>query len=1358
MTFRVLFNVLFAFIALLVLSQATALWLSHRAEQRVNATYERTARATTLAQEVKQSSDALTTFARAFAATGEYRFELFFNQVREIRDGTRPRPEAYDASYWDLAAARGQGFSAPSRESGALTERLRQAGVTPSELQKLAEALRLAEDVVDIDREAIAAAKGLRRDDTGAYTVPGEPDRALALRLVYGDRYWQEKARATAPVQAFHAELADRHSRELDTAVRRSAQAYRTAWAALLLLAGASVLAYLVLGRKVIAPLEAMQGKLVREVEGGRFDFRVSEAATGEMGAFARALNRLLGMFNRRMRHDEHLKAFGAALRGLESPAALGRAATRSLVERLGVPRAGVYVLRDDGAVERVAGIGYPDAAIARFAGAEHPLVRSAREQLPVRTAGSASEPPIAVGADLQRPAASVLLPLAAADDPVGVLELGLLAPLGTEDEEWLREALHDLAIGLRLAANIERQHHMEAAIRDQLAFQTQLVDAMPNPLFFKGPDARFLGCNAAYERAFGARREDLIGRTVLDLEYLPMDARVAHHDEDVAVIAQGTSINRVLPFTLADGQSHDALYWVTGFRKADGSPGGLVGVIVDISDQKRIEAELVEAKRAADAANQAKSDFLANMSHEIRTPMNAIIGMSHLALATALNPKQRGYVQKIDNAAKSLLGIINDVLDFSKIEAGKLAVEAVDFQLEDVLDNLATIITVKAQDKGLEFLFDVEPGLPTALVGDPLRLSQILINLTGNALKFTERGEVVVSVHALHNDGQQVTLEFRVRDTGIGLTPEQQGRLFQAFSQADASTTRRYGGTGLGLTISQRLAELMHGDIRVESEAGRGSTFAFTVVCGLQAAKARQQYQPAIDLHGKRVLVVDDNATSREILHGLLDAMRFRVDTADGGEAAVRTVREAAMHDDPYEVVLMDWKMPGVDGFEAARRVRALGLDPAPKLVLVTAYGREDVLVEARDLAFDGIVIKPVNPSLVFDAMMAAFGRDTVAAPGREPRADTAPDTRRLRGARVLLVEDNEVNQEVAVGLLEPTGVQLVVANHGAEALEKLDAQPFDAVLMDMQMPVMDGLTATREIRRRPAFAHLPVIAMTANAMAGDRDRCLEAGMNDHVGKPIVVADLFATLSRWLPDRAASAAPSTALLAAIADSAVLPRLTAEGRAASEPISAPASASIEGRVDLVEALARMGGDKALLDKVLRKFVDGQAETADAIRAALRTEDRATAERLAHTLKGLAGNVGATDLAHAAQAVEAAAATSLAADDPRLDTLATALETAIGAIAAGLAAPATTGTVESAPSPSRDRATSAAAEIAVRLARKLAAYDADALDLIDALETAVAPADRAGLAPLRRHVERFDFDAALATLRERLPDA
>jgi len=505
----------------------------------------------------------------------------------------------------------------------------------------------------------------------------------------------------------------------------------------------------------------------------------------------------------------------------------------------------------------------------------------------------------------------------------------------------------------------------------------------------------------------------------------------------------------------------------ISPIQNDEGEITHFVAVKQDITERKQMEAELIQAKQLADDANQAKGDFLANMSHEIRTPMNAVIGMAHLALKTDLTPKQRDYLKKIQSSGKSLLGIINDILDFSKIEAGKLDMEAVDFNLDDVLDSLANLVTVKAQEKeNLEVLFAAASDVPRNLVGDPLRLGQVLINLANNAVKFTESGEIVVSIENIESRQDQVTLKFAVRDSGIGLTEEQMGKLFQSFSQADTSTTRKYGGTGLGLAISKKLVNMMDGEIWVESEYGQGTSFLFTANFGLGREKPKKRFAVSTDLRGMTVLVVDDNVTSREILKDMLESFSFEVVQAASGEEGITEI-ENADREKPIELVVMDWKMPGMDGIEASIRIKNHpALNKIPAIILVTAYGREEIMQKSEDSGLDGFLIKPVNASLLFDAIMQSFGQEIPETSRLAMRQKEGDALLEIRGARILLVEDNEINQQVAQEILEGAGLIVTIANDGQEAVDAVKESSYDAVLMDVQMPVMDGYTATRKIR----------------------------------------------------------------------------------------------------------------------------------------------------------------------------------------------------------------------------------------------------------------------------------------------------
>ena len=657
-----------------------------------------------------------------------------------------------------------------------------------------------------------------------------------------------------------------------------------------------------------------------------------------------------------------------------------------------------------------------------------------------------------------------------------------------------------------------------------------------------------------------------------------------------------------------------------------------VVTIARDITEHVTTIAALHEAKGKADEASQAKGEFLANMSHEIRTPMNAIIGLSRLCLSTELGPQQRDYVEKVYHSGQSLLGIINDILDFSKIEAGKLRMESIPFGLDTVMNDLAALTATKAQEKGLELLFDMPANTQCQLVGDPLRLGQILLNLVSNAIKFTEQGEVVLKVRLHRISDELEQLNVSVTDTGVGMTEEQRARMFQSFSQADTSTTRKHGGTGLGLVISKHLVEMMGGHIDLSSTVGQGSCFSFSAPFGCLRDK---ELMPSLALPNGmsklKVLVVDDVESARNTLVTALESFSFQTYAANSGAAAIEILAKA---DESFDLVLMDWHMPGMDGITAAKQIKFhTHLENIPAIVMVTGYEAESLIKTIKTLGLQGYCQKPFTPSTLLDTIMHAFschGEQLQATPSGDWRV---PSIESIHGAQALVAEDNLINQQIAQELLTQAGLVVTIVNNGQEALLAVQKQPFDVVLMDIQMPVMDGYQATAAIRALPQFASLPIIAMTANAMAGDRERCLEAGMNEHIPKPVDPEQLMRVLTDWVKPIAST----------INSPNVAPKPVA---------SEPALPSIVG-IDTQQGLSCVGGNTILYRKLLIDFYQDHCNDIALIEQALNAGEIALAQRLAHTLKGIAGSIGASSLLGAAVALDAALKKGKQGDYPHL---------------------------------------------------------------------------------------------------------
>jgi len=807
-------------------------------------------------------------------------------------------------------------------------------------------------------------------------------------------------------------------------------------------------------------------------------------------------------------------------------------------------------------------------------------------------------------------------------------LALYALLPAPWSDTVLLAMILFSLIIGIVIWW-WSRRNALTAPFRqpflssDSLQLFEQVFNDLPTRVYWRDPQLKLLGGNRAFANDFGVEPESLAGRSDAEIESLAANDVLLERDKKTFT-QKAPSVNAEIELKV-DNKSQWVEHSSVPLYDDDHNIIGILGSYYDISGIKSVAEEMEKAKETAERANQSKGEFLANMSHEIRTPINAIVGMANLCLKTELNQKQKRYIKVIDSSSQALLGVINDILDFSKIDAGKLTVERIPFDLQDVLTSLADMFAYRAYDKDLEFIINLPANIPTRLIGDPLRLNQVLVNLISNAIKFTEDGEINVAVNLLDSSKDNVLLRISVTDTGIGMDEEQRANLFKAFTQADTSTTRKYGGTGLGLAISRRLILLMGGDIGVTSAAGQGSTFYIEVELPLQKEQDNSHHQYLLQkLSGVRILAIDDNLSTREMLYEMLRSYQVDVKVCRTAEQALQVFQQSVEEDNPYQLVLVDWRLPGMDGLEFCQTITERYADEIrPKLTLATGYYAEELSEKAKQAGVNDIISKPFTASTLGRSLASTLFQRELPDESDAESGDGIPES--ILRAPILVVEDNEINQQVAREILTSHKFKVDIVENGQLAVEAVHNKNYSLVLMDIQMPIMDGLKAARTIRADFNYQQLPILAMTANAMSGDEERSLAAGMQGHIAKPIDEQQLIKAIIKWaVPgDYTNNQQPEA------------PAATEEDEPTKPPVRIP---QVKG-IEFEAALKRLQYNVELYLKLVEQLYETYQGSATKVSDFITRGQHDSARRYFHSLKGAAANLGFTQLQNKAADLE-----------------------------------------------------------------------------------------------------------------------
>ncbi len=1157
---------------------------------------------TLLGSELQQSSDNLTKFARAYAVTGDKKWQQLFDHVLAVRKGVAPPPQDHDFDYWDTLATINQ-VDSPSHNGSTFFERLSLAGMSVHEVSALSNAFTASERLVNIEQQAFdIASKG------------GTENRQKALLLLYSPEYLLEKAEIMTNIETAYQNGVDRIRASQDKASSVVATMSRLLLTSICTLVILLCVSFWLLRRFYIAPIEKMQNRVVSNVENQDYNFELDENINGELGKFSRAINALLLNLRTELKLGHTVQSFNDILRGKTHIRDVVAESKSFLSHYFGFPIITFYQLRND-QLEVIDSVGDwldPNPNQASLAA----LCLQDKEAKSIK---SSDDQPLNLSmGNVQLGLAELyFIPILTNGSPLGVLQLGTCTALSSNQYRVLNDLVEAFSVAFQLSLNTEKQQEIEQEIARQLELNQHIIDSIPNPTYYRNRLGEYLGVNEQFCDFLGVTAKDVLGANIEDIFKDDVVYQLKRYELE---LLQGTKrIQFEITVTNGKQQVRELVVYEAPFYDQNSSIMGVVGSFLDVTEHKQLERELIKAKESADNLSQIKGDFLANMSHEIRTPMNAIMGMTHMVLNTGLDVKQRNYIQKIDSASNQLLGIINDILDFSKVEAGKLEIESTQFSLNQVLENLLNVLPTKTDHMDVELIFNVSPTLPNLVIGDPLRISQVLTNLVNNAIKFTEQGEIVVNIIETTRSHDTINLDFSVVDTGIGMTQEQVNNLFNAFSQADSSTTRKFGGTGLGLSISKQLVYLMGGEIQVESHYGTGSKFSFELTLSYEN-QVNSEYQMAAALAlNKSAMIVDDNKTSRHVLSNILSSLGFNVTSIGSGREAIEQLKKS---NQVHDLILIDWQMPNMDGLSTLEHVQHHKLAEESKMVLLYSQSAQLQLSEDNAHQLDAHLLKPITPLSLFNSIIACLGNEWQPISTTNNIA-TTPPLERLDNLDILLVEDNKTNQEIACAILESQGANITIAEHGLEALEKLEHQTFDIALMDMQMPVMDGLSATKEIRKRLNNEQLPILAMTANAMQIDVQRCIEAGMNEHIAKPIDVPNLIHKISQLTSLTTKASKVNNAKTAPIPSSKQLSLDTFE---------------LEG-VDTEQGIKTLLGDVDSYRTTLHSFFKSMPIELTNINKAIEEQNSDFIARKLHSLKGSSGTLAVNYVYHNIRAWE-----------------------------------------------------------------------------------------------------------------------